>query len=246
MIKELEDYNWFPAKLRRWQLEFVGSISIWVKLYKPLSAILDKIIVDNNIVAMQDLCSGSGLPAVQIHNALITKLPLLLTDKYPNENFKNNTPIAYSLHSVDVNNLQPAQNICYTMYNAFHHFSRAEKKIFIEKVIKTSNTFLIAEIVQPGFLNGLKIFFTTTLVQIFTAPFVHPFSLARLFFTYLVPINLFTVTYDGIVSVLKSKTVQEYETLFKNFDLPHYNIEINKIHNWKGNLIYIKGTPTAI
>ena len=77
MIKELEDYSWFPQTLRRWQMEFIGSIAVWTKLYQPLAPVLQQLIEENKIIALQDLCSGSGIPAVYIHNALIPKIPML-------------------------------------------------------------------------------------------------------------------------------------------------------------------------
>jgi hypothetical protein len=52
----------------------------------------------------------------------------------------------------------------------------------------------------------LKIIFTTTIGQIILTPFVKPFSWMRLVFTYIIPINLFTITWDGVVSVLKSES----------------------------------------
>ena len=103
--------------------------------------------------------------------------------------------------------------------------------------------FLIAEILEPGIINSIKIFFTTTLLQLLTAPFVKPFSAARLFFTYIIPVNLFTVTYDGIISVIKSKTAKQYSEVLKNISTPTYTISIKTIHNFKGNIVYIKGQP---
>ncbi|MGF2412920.1 hypothetical protein [Ferruginibacter sp.] len=244
MIKELEDYSWFPQTLRRWQMEFIGSIAVWIKLYQPLAPVLQQIIKENKIIALQDLCSGSGIPAVYIHNALIPKIPMLLTDKFPDTSFVNKPGIAYSLHAVDVLEVATVQDTVYTMYNAFHHFSAAQQKELVQNMANKQATFLIAEILEPGLLNCIKIFFTTTFIQLLTAPLLQPFSFARLFFTYIVPVNLFTVTYDGIVSVLKSKTAKQYEQLLKNISSRSYTITVHTVNNWEGNLVYIKGVPT--
>ncbi len=243
MIKELEDYNWFPKILRRWQMEFIGSVAIWTNLYKPLVPVLNKMIAENRIISLQDCCSGSGTPAMYIHKQLAAQIPMLLTDKYPDESFENKPPANYSIHSADVLQMQPAENILYTMYNAFHHFSVEHQQDILQKMAANKTPFLIAEILEPGIINGIKIFFTTTLLQLFTAPFVKPFSAARLFFTYIIPVNLFTVTYDGIISVIKSKTAQQYSEALKNISAPTYTISIKTIHNFKGNLVYIKGEP---
>jgi hypothetical protein len=89
----------------------------------------------------------------------------------------------------------------------------------------------------------IKIIFTTTILQLCTAPFVKPFSFVRLFFTYIIPVNLFTVTYDGIISVLKSKTAIKYRELFSNIATNSFKISVTKIKSWKINIVYIKGEP---
>ena len=243
MIKELEDHNWFPAIFRRWQTEFVGNISVWTKLYKPLAPVLQQMIEENKVTVLHDTCSGSGVPAVYIHARLKTTMPMLLTDKYPDTAFENKPPVIYSLQPNDILAMQIVENTLYTMYNAFHHFSEAQQKNIVKKMTEGKAPFLIAEILEPGWFNVLKIIFATIIIQLITAPFVKPFSLVRLLFTYIIPVNLFTVTYDGIISVLKSKTAAQYNELLKNISTQNFTITINKINNWKGNVVYIKGTP---
>jgi len=242
-MKELEDYSWFPAALRRWQMEFIGNVVIWVKLYKPFVPVIQQLAAENKITALQDLCSGSGMPAVYIANRLTRKLPLQLTDKYPDTRFKNIPGVSYSLLPVDCTAIEPEKNICYTMFNAFHHFPATQQEDFINRMAKSKTPFIIAEILEPGLVNMIKIIFTTTILQLFAAPFVKPFSLLRLFFTYIIPVNIITVTYDGIISVLKSKTVVQYRSQLNSLSTTDFTITIAAIHNFKGNIVYIKGAP---
>lgn len=244
MIKELEDYTWFPKVFRKWQLQFVGNVSIWTSLYKPLATVLQQMIDENKLNALQDVCSGSGIPAVYIHQQLSTKVPMLLTDKYPDSEFKNQPGIFYSVNAVDVMELQPVENTGYTMFNAFHHFSAVQQKALLQKMADNKTPVLIAEILEPGVLNVVKIIFTATIVQLLTAPFVQPFSWWRLLFTYILPVNLFTVAYDGVISVIRSKTVAQYKETLQSISTPSYIITVNTINNWKGNVVYIKGQPT--
>ncbi|MGC4103030.1 hypothetical protein [Ferruginibacter sp.] len=245
MLKELEDHNWFPAILRRWQMEFIGNMAVWTKLYQPLAPVLQQLIQQNKITALQDTCSGSGIPAVYIHQQLANKIPLLLTDKYPDLSFKNSEAITYAAPTADVLKMEFNNSACYTMYNAFHHFSNEEQQLLLKRFSEAGTSFLIAEILEPSVLNVLKIAVTGIVLQLFTAPFVRPFSWARLFFTYIIPVNLFTVTYDGIISVLKSKTVQQYAAMLKN-DTTAYIITVDTIKNWKGNIVYLKGQPVNL
>ena len=243
-MQELEDYTWFPKIFRRWQLEFVGNISVWTKLYQPLATELQQMADTNTITALQDVCSGSGMPAIYVYAQLNTIKPMLLTDRYPVANFKNKSLLTYCLDPVDVLEMQPKENIGYSMFNAFHHFSFAQQKEWMQKMAANNAPVLIAEILEPGVLNVIKIFFAATIVQLFTAPFVKPFSLLRLLFTYIIPVNIFTVAYDGIISVFKSKTAAQYKELLKDISSQSYHITVSTINNWKGNLVYIKGEPT--
>jgi hypothetical protein len=243
MIKELEDYKWFPFKLRSWQMEFIGNLSVWSLLYKPLVPVLQQTIDYNKITLVQDLCSGSGIPAVYVYNQLNSKPPIKLTDKYPIISFENQPSVTYSLNPVDINELAPEETVCYTMFNAFHHFTASQQIEFVKNMANNKAPFLIVEILYPGILSIIKIFLSTTLLQLLIAPFIKPFSLPRLFFTYIIPVNLFTITYDGIISVLKSKTVKQYAIQLKAAGTEDYNITVNSINNLKGTIVYIKGEP---
>lgn len=245
MLKELEDYNWFPAILRRWQMQFIGSIAVWAKLYRPLIPILQKIITDNKCTSWQDVCSGGGMPVIFIHNHLSEKIPLLLTDKYPPVSFNNVPMLAYASTVADVNELEPSRSTVYTMFNALHHFSARQQNELLKKFSSNSVPFLFAEILEPGIFTAVKIFFTGTIIQLLTAPFIKPFSLTRLFFTWIIPVNLLTVTYDGIISVARAKTARQYQEQFKHISTSAYAITVIRRNNWKGGIVYIKGAPVS-
>lgn len=243
MLKELEDYTWFPATLRRWQMEFIGNMAVWTKLYQPLVPVLEQLIHENNATSLEDTCSGSGLPAIALRNSISNKIPLLLTDKYPPAAFKSKSLVKYVLKASDIAALQPVNDTVYTMFNSFHHFSVKQQNDIIMNFSKNKAPFLIAEILEPSVWDGIKIFFITTIGQLITAPFVQPFSLLRLFFTYIIPINIFTVAYDGIISVIKSKTCKQYRVQLSHISTPSFEISVHQVNNWKGNVVYIKGRP---
>ena len=243
MIKELEDYNWFPKIFRRFQMEYIGSIIKWSGFYKPLVPVVQKLINENKITVIHDLCSGSGMPAIFMQEQLNVKCTTILSDKFPEHAFISTAKINYSQKETDVLLLKPQKDICYTMYNAFHHFTDTEKQQVL-KNLQTANTpFVIAEILEPGIFTTVKIIFTTTIIQLLTTPFVQPFSLLRLLFTYLIPINLFTITYDGLISVLKSRSAQQYQNLVNKMTNDNYEITVDRCSNWKGAITYIKGNP---
>lgn len=243
MIKELEDYKWFPALLRRYQADYIGSLVSWLDIYRPLVPVLQELTDTGKPELIQDICSGSGMPAIYMQRSMKKSSQTILSDKYPNAGFLNSNEIEYLQTSVDVLLLSPQPGICYTMYNSLHHFSANDQKMLIGKMALNKNCFLFAEILHPGIFTMIKIVLTTTLLQLFTAPFIKPFSLLRLLFTYIIPFNVLTSLYDGIISVIRSGSINHYRNLFAVLSTNDFEVSVCHYSNWKGKVIYIKGGP---
>ncbi len=165
---------------------------------------------------MKDLCSGSGEPAINFFRKSNGFSSLGLTDKFPNRLGINDTRISYLMKRSDVLEMEFKPGTCYTMFNAFHHFNDDDKIKIANKIQTSGSNGFIVEILDPGIICFLRVLFITTIGSLFLTPFVRPFSLKRLFFTYIIPINIFTITYDGIISVFKSRSVKQYKKLFAN------------------------------
>ena len=102
---------------------------------------------------------------------------------------------------------------------------------------------IIAEVLEPTWICFLQITIAAFIVQPLTAWAIKPFSIARIITTYLIPIQLITVAWDGCLSVLKSKTVKYYKELLSEFADHQYSIEIKRIQQLQGNLIIIIAQP---
>ena len=242
-MKEIEDYSWFPTTFRRYQADYIGSMVKWLSVYRPVVSELEQVIEATQPLFIQDLCSGSGIPAVYMQDHVKNIPPAALSDKFPYRSFRDKPKSIYIRTPTDVLTLVPQPGFCYTMYNAFHHFSSVEKKELVKTLAANKNAFLFTEILQPGVLSMIRVVFVSTILQVFTAPFVKPFSLKRLFFTYIIPVNLLTVLYDGIVSVFKSRSANYYRRLLGDVAKNDFTIAVGQYNNWKGSLTFIKGTP---
>lgn len=242
-MKELEDYSWFPQIFRRYQADYIGSLVKWLSVYRPIVVELEHLIGSSHPQFMQDLCSGSGIPAIYMQHHVKNIPQTMLSDKYSHKAFRDDPQMIYIRQSTDAITLTPLPRICYTMYNAFHHFSREEQKELVRKMAESKNPFLFAEILQPGILTLIRIVLASTILQLLTAPFVKPFSLKRLCFTYIVPVNVLIVLIDGIISVFKSRSANYYRRAFKDMANSEFEISVGQYNSWKGGLIFIKGNP---
>ncbi len=223
-LKELEDYAWFPKILRKYQMDFIGFTVAKSKLYESL--FIQTKIKQETIF---DLCSGSGNPAIQL--AQVSDKKVILSDKYPQDQA--------SIKQVDILNYNFDKNYFYTVFNAFHHFDPEQQKTIVKKLQDEAADFIIVEILQPTIVNFIKISLTTTFGQLIITPFIKPFSILRIVLTYLIPINIVTVTYDGLISVLKSKSVTNYKRILYPFMQGPNPIFIDKLKSLYFNEIIV-------
>lgn len=212
-MKELEDYHWFPAALRNFQTDFIGFVVVQFNAYDAFIGYLKSLWLPSFHAI--DLCSGSGEPAISIYKKSKCFSLLTLSDKYPNMEYLHESKEGYEMKQVDVHDMQFKPGICYTMFNALHHFKDDEKKELIEKIKDARSAAFFVEILEPCVICFLKVLIMTSVGTLVLTPFIKPFSFSRLFFTYIIPINLITIMYDGIVSVFKSRSVKHYQKLFE-------------------------------
>ncbi len=227
-MKELEDHNWFSPRLRNFQTEFIGFAVVKCRIYDQFIECIKSLSLHSR--PMIDLCSGSGEPAITIFKKSGCFSRLILTDKFPGKNVQTNDRISYDRSSTDVLQMEFQSGNYYTMFNALHHFSDADKIMLAKKIRSANADAFFVEILEPHLYCFIKILLGCTIGSLLFTPFIRPFSFTRLFFTYIIPVNILTITFDGIISVFKSRSVNYYKTLFANQD----SIEVSRI---KSNLL---------
>src|SRR5688572_2331562 len=131
-LKELEDQQWFPESLRNYQTDFVGYASTLFNAYGQFAQYLKSHEHEQNV--MLDLCAGSGAPAIAVFRECRNFRRLLLTDKFPNRFSSESDNVSYSGESADVLQMHFSPEVCYTMFNAFHHFSDDEKRVIVQRM----------------------------------------------------------------------------------------------------------------
>lgn len=240
---ELEDQNWFPNILRNQQTAFIGFTVSAFEVYKPLLPLL-KVVLDNHN-QWTDCCSGAAGPVIYLQKNGSFNGSVLLTDKFPNKDIINSLPqnLTYSNCAVNILKDEIEGTGLITVFNAFHHFSRLERQQIITKLKALKRPFVIAEILQPTIFCGLKVFITATVGQLLLAPFIKPFSLLRLIFTYLLPINIITVLWDGLASVARAIPYKHLQYLAKNNNCQTFNVEAGTFKTPYAVITYLTGKP---
>lgn len=229
VLNELEDQDWFPPLLRKYQMEYIGMIVKLFGTYRNLVPIIKSKLLKNNCLTIVDLCSGSGLPAIYMHKKLKLKgLSSFLTDKYP-QNIIDIEGVQYLKQPLELNQIIPQNDRFYTIYNAWHHFELTEQENLIQKIIKNKSSLFIVEILTPTIFSFIMVTLSSTFGVLLTCPFIKPFEWKRIILTYVLPVNILTVLIDGYISILKSKSKKTYEKELKllNINQDFVTIESN-------------------
>lgn len=243
----MEDYSWFPESLRLQQMEFIGWVTSGmgaldgaIKSYKSWAP-------EGSIM---DLCSGSGQPAVFLHQHADLNNQLELTDLHPSflKTFSDQSAAANvvlrhePLDVLEDKGSWITEAEGFSMYNAFHHFKPQQQIQMVRQMAKAHKPFFFVEILQPNIWSFLQILLTTTLGQLILGPFIRPFRWSRIFWTYVLPINLLTITFDGLVSVFRAQSQNTYEQLLSPLNTHGYKIKVyNKRSAWGTRITIIEG-----
>lgn len=247
---EFEDLTWFPENLRNYGTDFLQFLSNKTKLWKPAVPILEEALKNSDTNQIIDLGSGGGGGLLWINEELKKNNPdlkILLTDFYPNtnafeytkkqsDNFESiNTP-------VDARDVPKELKGLRTQFLSLHHFKPNDAKQILQNAIDSKSAIAIFEAQERSIPSVLAMIFSPITVWI-TTPFIRPFKLGRILFTYLIPIVPLFVLWDGVVSSLRTYSVKEMENLVSTLEnKDSFDWKIGRIKSGPGVVLYLVGT----
>ena len=247
---EFEDLSWFPTFLRNYMTDFLQFLTNKTKLFQPVIPIIEKGIEKSGTNSIIDLGSGGGGGLLWISEALQKENPdlqIIMTDLYPNitafeytkEQGKN---FEYITDSVDARDIPDKLKGLRTQFLSLHHFRPDDAKKILQNAVDTKQNIAIFEGQERSLASIFAMIFSPITVLLVT-PFIKPFSLGRIIFTYLIPLVPIFVFWDGIVSSLRTYSVKEMENLVSELkDKDQFDWEIGRKKSGPGVNLYLLGT----
>ncbi len=247
---EFEDQKWFPGLLRNYGTDFLQFLSNKTRMYKPIIPIIQKGLEKSGTNQIIDLGSGGGGGLIWLSEELKKKIPNLkitLTDLYPNvEAFKFTKACADNFEfieeSIDARKVPLELKGLRTQFLSLHHFKPEDAKQILQNAIDSNSSIAIFEAQERSIPSIIAMLFSPISVLL-TTPFIRPFKLGRILFTYLIPIVPLFVMWDGIVSSLRTYSLKEMNELIKDLKgSENYDWKINKVKSGPGTVLYLLGT----
>lgn len=249
---ELEDQPWFPALIRDLATDYLQFVEAKARLHRPVVPLLANALRETGATTVIDLCAGGGGPVVALHHELSeagVDVRIVLTDRYPNhsafEQLARSPGIEGHPTPVDATNV-PSHLVGFrTVFNAFHHFKPDDAIAVLRSAVNARQPIGIFEIPERTVTMILTTLIMVPILVLLTTPFIRPFRLERLLFTYLIPLVPITCLWDGFVSMLRAYTPRELEALQSRLGEVNYNWVAGQVSIPKSSarLTYLIGRP---
>lgn len=248
---EFEDQRWFPGFLRNYLTDFLQFISNQFDIYKTVTPLLSETIEKSGGQRIIDLASGGGGGLFKLSKRLQQNHPnleIVLTDYYPNlkafEYVSKQAPnFKYEAKSVDARNVPDHLKGVRTQFLSLHHFREEDAVQILQNAVDSKNPIAIFESQERNMKSVLAMIFSPINVLLMT-PFIRPFSVGRIIFTYLIPLVPLFVLLDGILSALRTYTIPEMNELISRVDgNENFNWKVGKQKSGPASILYLIGSP---
>jgi hypothetical protein len=236
-LMEFHDQAWFPSSCRDAVTDTLESILGLENLYAPIVPHLGRALQKAKTHEIVDLCSGAGGPWKRIlpvfekqENSAVS---IWLTDKYPNlvalSHTSNASQNKIGFHSdpVDATHIPAELRGFRIFFNSFHHFQPSEARALLQNAVDSQQGVGIFELPGRNLLTVLLVFLVPILAFA-VVPFIRPFRLWRLIWTYLIPVNPVVLFLDGILSCLRAYSLVELSDLTRGLSASIYTWEIGE------------------
>lgn len=249
---EFEDLPWFPKILRNYMTDFLSQAARMTGLFDDSFEVLAGVIRTSGVTTILDLASGGGggLPPVAARlKREFPNLKVYLTDLYPNSSANEKTvahyPNIYSAVTTPVDAMNVPEDLTgiRTMFLSFHHFRYEDAKKILQNAVDRGQPIAVFEAQQRTLLHLIPMILSP-LSTLLVTPFIRPFRAGRLFFTYILPVLLVTIMWDGIVSVFRTYTIHEMEQMISETDgSENFHWQTGVTRPGPRGIMYLTGVP---
>lgn len=247
-LVEIHELPWIPASLRNCITGHLQFVIEKLEPYKVVFPRLNRALTSSESTKINDLCSGGGGPLLSLSREVNREQTIVMSDRYPNlpafqslEELSGGK-ISYRVESVDCLKFKPETNSFYTLFTSFHHFRPEECRTLISNLTQSSSGLAICEVTGRSPLAFLMLF-PVCLSMFFVTPWVKPFRVSRLFWTYCFPAAPLIAFIDGVISNFRTYNVEQLQRLLPG-EAAQYTWSIGQEKTREGlRVTYLIGVP---
>jgi hypothetical protein len=249
---EIHDQPWFPGWLRDLVTEALEAIWTRNRTYHPIAARLRDAVgrsrtdsgAGSDSGQIVDLCSGGGGPWVGLYPEVAEGGPLTvtLTDLYPNALVPRGSGFAVWPEPVDARHVPAALRGFRTIFSSFHHFDPEAARAMLADAFERRKGIAVFE----GATRHAWTLLAVTAVPflgIAAAVAARPVRWERILWNCVVPVVPAILWIDGILSCLRSYSVEDLRELVAGLSAPDYSWQIGEARGGRVAILYLVGVP---
>ncbi len=222
-LPQLTRQPWFPTVLRDRMHEFLVWFVMLADAGKPFLPVIERGLAatDEKRIFNCDFAPGAGMNTLQ---------PYL--------------DPGIQVEDVPTNPFAPSPRGLYTFVNSLHALPPDLAREYLTKIAAAGNPVVAVEGNNDNWWQAIGMLLFVPLSVLVFAPFVKPFRISRLVFTYLIPVLPFLTSYDGALALFKLYSPDDLRELTSTIRVPGYRWEAGKLPNGRGGkILYLLGTP---
>jgi hypothetical protein len=247
---EIHDQPWFPGWLRDLVTEALEAIWTRNRTYHPIAARLRDAVrrsgagSDSGSGQIVDLCSGGGGPWVGLYSEVADggALTVTLTDLYPNALVPRGSGFAVWPEPVDARHVPAALRGFRTIFSSFHHFDPEAARAMLADAFERREGIAIFEGATRHAWTLLAVT-AVPLLGIEAALAARPVRWERILWNCVVPVVPAILWIDGILSCLRSYSVEDLRELVAGLSAPDYEWQIGEERGGRVAIRYLVGVP---
>ena len=220
-ITQIINTSWCPKFIKKLVAEFLSWFVVKVNATKPFIPLIESMVNDahSNQIINIDFNIGAGIESVK---------PYLKED--------------IQIKSIPISDFNTDTKGVYLFLNSFHQLNVKQAKEILSQIVNSKNPVVIVEGNNDSLWQVVGMTVFVPLTTLLTAPFVKPFRLTRLLFTYIIPVLPLIITIDGCIALLKLYNPKDLLELISSINAPKYKWKAGKNDNGRGGkIIYLIG-----
>jgi hypothetical protein len=247
---ELHDHRLYPGFLRDLVTDALEGIWNCTDSYQVIVPRLRAAMEDTGTRHIVDLCSGGGGPWSSLHEQFATTeefhVSISLTDKFPNqravEGVQTKAGIKFYSSPVDARRVPADLDGFRTIFSTFHHFNPEAARAILADAVMRQQGIAVFEAPRRSIRTMIAMAAVPPLCW-YVTPRLRPFRWSRFFWTYLLPVVPFTLFVDGVLSCLRSYSLEDFRELIDGLGGDEYRWELGEEHSGRIGIAYLIGRP---
>jgi hypothetical protein len=246
---EIHDQPWFPGFLRDLTTEALEAVWNENHTYRPIAARLHEAVARSGTEQIVDLCSGGGGPWPGLYDDVAAGRPLRvwLTDQYPNARLlRERLPAGLTARAepVDASRVPEDLRGFRTIFSSFHHFDPPAARAMLADAFRRREGIGVFEGARRSPLT-LALVIGVPLLALKSAARARPVRGQRIVWTWVIPVVPAVLWADGVLSCLRSYSLDDLRELTDGLTAPDYRWEVGEARGGRVPIRYLIGASTA-